>query len=109
MAYRDSLRRTREFDVDVVFPGHGVPIDDHRRLIDARLAEIAQRSEQIAAILSGGPMTAYEVSERIWPNASLTQPDLTLSEVLGHADVLREAGRLEEHEHDDAVRLVLTS
>src|SRR5688500_19297680 len=36
--YLASLGATREMDVDLVLPGHGDPITDHRELIDQRLA-----------------------------------------------------------------------
>jgi glyoxylase-like metal-dependent hydrolase (beta-lactamase superfamily II) len=107
IAYRDSLRRTRDIDVDTVLPGHGPPILNHRALIDRRLAEIDARTERIAGLLAGGPRTAHEVARDIWPKAALTQPDLTLSEVLGHADVLRDAGRLTERDEGRVVKLEL--
>jgi len=44
VTYLDSLRRTRELDLDLVLPGHGDPITDHRSLIDARFA-LHERSE----------------------------------------------------------------
>ena len=35
--YLESLRETRAMDIDLVLPGHGDPITDHRALIDERL------------------------------------------------------------------------
>ena len=35
--YLESLAQTREMDLDLVLPGHGDPITDHRTLIDQRL------------------------------------------------------------------------
>ena len=47
MTYLESLRKTREMDVDLVLPGHGDPITDHRSLIDERFALHRRRAEKI--------------------------------------------------------------
>ena len=36
IAYLESLRATREMELDLVLPGHGDPITEHRALIDDR-------------------------------------------------------------------------
>jgi hypothetical protein len=40
----------------------------------------------------------------IWGNVAVTQAYLTLSEVLGHMDVLVNEGQAVEHEDGDVVR-----
>jgi glyoxylase-like metal-dependent hydrolase (beta-lactamase superfamily II) len=107
LTYRESLEKTRMLDVNTILPGHGEGFSDHVALIDKRFTEMDVRTEQVAAILAGGPRTAHEVATELFGRASQTQPELTMSEVLGHADVLREAGRLLENELDDVVQLEL--
>jgi hypothetical protein len=41
----------------------------------------------------------------MWGDRALTQPILTLSEVLGHVDLLAAEGRAREVEEDGRVRL----
>jgi glyoxylase-like metal-dependent hydrolase (beta-lactamase superfamily II) len=41
--FMDSLRRTRELDLDICYTGHGEPITDHRAAIDNILAKQDRR------------------------------------------------------------------
>jgi glyoxylase-like metal-dependent hydrolase (beta-lactamase superfamily II) len=100
VAYLDSMRRTREMDVDLVLPGHGEPVTDHRSLIDDRFALHRRRANKIHRLLSEQPRSAYEIAQALWGNVAVTQAYLTLSEVLGHLDLLTNAGRAEESERD---------
>jgi glyoxylase-like metal-dependent hydrolase (beta-lactamase superfamily II) len=100
VAYLDSLRQTREMDLEIVLPGHGEPITDHRALIDERLALHRRRSEKIHRLISEQPRSAYELAQALWGNVAVTQAYLTLSEVLGHIDLLLNAGRAREVSRD---------
>jgi hypothetical protein len=83
-----------------VLPGHGEPITDHRGLIDERLALHRRRSEKIHRLISEQPRSAYELAQALWGNVAVTQAYLTLSEVLGHIDLLLNAGRAREVSRD---------
>lgn len=109
LTYLESLRATQELDVQTVYPGHGDPIDDHRTLIDQRLAAHERRATRIADILSDGPKSGFEIAQQIWGNVAVTQAFLTLSEVLGHLDLLIERGQAVECESDGAVRFETTA
>jgi glyoxylase-like metal-dependent hydrolase (beta-lactamase superfamily II) len=94
--YLDSLAATREMDVDLVLPGHGDPITDHRELIDERFALHRRRADKIHRLLEERPRSAYEIAQALWGNIAVTQAYLTLSEVLGHLDLLVADGRVRE-------------
>jgi glyoxylase-like metal-dependent hydrolase (beta-lactamase superfamily II) len=102
MTYLDSLRATRAMqDVDVVLPGHGEPVTDHVTLIDDRFRMHDKRAAKIHGMLEqAGPLTAHAIAQQMWGNVAVTQAYLTLSEVLGHLDLLVERG--EAVEDDDA-------
>ncbi|MBA2506271.1 MAG: MBL fold metallo-hydrolase [Thermoleophilaceae bacterium] len=102
--YLESLRRTREMDLDLVLPGHGDPITDHRELIDQRFTMHERRAAKIHALISDRPRTAYEIAQALWGNISVTQAYLTLSEVVGHTDLLLNDGRAVEREEDGVIR-----
>jgi hypothetical protein len=87
-------------DVDLVLPGHGDPITDHRKLIDQRFALHARRADKIHRLLIEQPRSAYEIAQALWGNIAVTQAYLTLSEVLGHVDVLIDEGRVQEVERE---------
>jgi glyoxylase-like metal-dependent hydrolase (beta-lactamase superfamily II) len=96
VTYLRSLEATRETDVELVLPGHGDPISDHRKLIDERFALHRRRAEKIHRLIAERSRTAYEIAQALWGNGALTQAYLTLSEVLGHVDLLTNAGRVRE-------------
>ncbi|CAA9500292.1 MAG: hypothetical protein AVDCRST_MAG45-1267 [uncultured Solirubrobacterales bacterium] len=104
VVYLESLRRTREMDLDVVLPGHGDPVLDHRGLIDARLALHARRAEKLHGLISERSRSAHELARALWGDVALTQAYLTLSEVLGHTDLLVNAGRVVEEDSEGVVR-----
>jgi glyoxylase-like metal-dependent hydrolase (beta-lactamase superfamily II) len=104
MAYLDSLRLTREMDLSVVYPGHGEPVRDHRGLIDERFRMHERRADKLCGLIEARPRNAYELAQEMWGNVAVTQAFLTLSEVLGHVDLLIEAGRVVEREDGGVVR-----
>ena len=104
--YLASLAATREMDVDLVLPGHGDPITDHRTLIDQRFVLHRRRADKIHRLLVERPRSAYEIAQALWGNIAVTQAYLTLSEVLGHVDVLVNQGRVQETERDEVAVFV---
>jgi glyoxylase-like metal-dependent hydrolase (beta-lactamase superfamily II) len=98
--YLDSLAATRAMDVDLVLPGHGDPITRHRELIDQRLALHRRRADKIHRLLQDRPLSAYEIAQALWGDIAVTQAFLTLSEVLGHLDLLAADGRVHELTRD---------
>jgi glyoxylase-like metal-dependent hydrolase (beta-lactamase superfamily II) len=100
LQYTESMRTTRELPARLVMPGHGDPILDHAELIDERLRMHRRRAERIHQILESGPLSAYEIAVRMWGNVAVTQAYLTLSEVLGHLDLLVSTDQAVEHESD---------
>ena len=101
--YLESLRATREMDLDLVLTGHGDPVTDHRALIDERLAGHGRRADKILGLLADRPLTAYELAHAMWGNVAITQAYLTLSEILGHTDLLVADGRAREITGPDGV------
>ena len=104
ITYIASLRQTRELDLSLVLPGHGQPITDHVSLIDKRLGMHERRAEKIYGLIAAEPHTAHEVAQELWGNVAVTQAYLTLSEVLGHVDLLLNDGRVVEDEAEGVVR-----
>ena len=106
VVYLESLRRTRAMDVELVLPGHGDPVTDHRGLIDARLSLHERRAAKLGRLIEERPRTAHELAHSLWGDVALTQAYLTLSEVLGHTDLLANAGRVHEEDVEGVVRFV---
>jgi glyoxylase-like metal-dependent hydrolase (beta-lactamase superfamily II) len=104
VSYLDSLAKTRAMDVDLVLPGHGDPVVDHRGLIDERFAMHRRRADKLHRLIAERPRSAYELAQALWGNIAVTQAYLTLSEILGHTDLLLEDGRVREVEDGETVR-----
>jgi glyoxylase-like metal-dependent hydrolase (beta-lactamase superfamily II) len=105
VSYLRSLRSTQAMeDLDTVLPGHGEPVTDPRALIESRFAMHERRARKIGVMLDGGPMTAHAIARSMWGKAAITQAFLTISEVLGHLDLLVERGDVAAYEEDDVIR-----
>ncbi|HZL47822.1 MAG TPA: MBL fold metallo-hydrolase [Solirubrobacteraceae bacterium] len=102
--YIASMRLTRAMEISLVLPGHGEPIADHVALIDRRLHLHDRRAEKIHKLIAVQPRTAHEIALELWGNIAVTQAYLTLSEVLGHVDLLLADDRVSEQESDGVVR-----
>jgi glyoxylase-like metal-dependent hydrolase (beta-lactamase superfamily II) len=102
--YIESMRKTREMPAEFVLSGHGEPIVDHVALIDDRIAKHERRKEKIYRLIAERPRSGYEVAQAIWGNVAVTQAFLTLSEVIGHADLLVNEGRVREVDDGDVIR-----
>jgi glyoxylase-like metal-dependent hydrolase (beta-lactamase superfamily II) len=109
VTYIESMRQTREMPAEIVLPGHGDPIVDHVALIDDRLAKHERRKEKIYNLIAEQPRTGYELAQAIWGNVAVTQAFLTLSEVIGHADLLVNEGRVQEVDDGSVVRYEATT
>jgi glyoxylase-like metal-dependent hydrolase (beta-lactamase superfamily II) len=102
--YIASLQLTRAQDLSLVLPGHGEPISDHVTLIDRRLHMHRRRAEKIHDLIAAQPRTAHEIAQELWGNVAVTQAYLTLSEVLGHVDLLLRDALVVEAEAGGIVR-----
>ena len=102
--YLDSLRRTADLDVDLLLPGHGNPVEGHRALVDERLDFHGRRKERLFDGLAGGSLTAHELALDLWGAVAEREPFLTLSEALGHLDLLEAEERVTVVEGDGVLR-----
>jgi glyoxylase-like metal-dependent hydrolase (beta-lactamase superfamily II) len=108
LTYMASLEQTREMELSLVLPGHGPPIVDHVALIDERMRLHRRRAEKIRRLIESQPRTAHEIAHELWGNVAVTQAYLTLSEVLGHVDLLLAGDSIAERESDGVVRFAAT-
>jgi glyoxylase-like metal-dependent hydrolase (beta-lactamase superfamily II) len=104
VTYIESMRKTREMPAEIVLSGHGDPVVDHVALIDDRIAKHERRKEKIYKLIAEQPRSGYEIAQSIWGNVAVTQAFLTLSEVIGHADLLVNEGRVREADDGEVIR-----
>ena len=101
--YTASLKETQKMPIGLMLSGHGDPITDHVGLIGKRFESQLRRLEKIHGILAEEPRSAHAIAEAIWGNVAVTQAFLTLSEVIGHIDILMDDGRVEETEDNGKI------
>jgi hypothetical protein len=87
-----------------VLPGHGEPITDHVALIDERFAHSRRRAEKIHELIAERPRTGHELAQELWGDVAVTQAFLTLSEVIGHVDLLINEGRAREVRENGVIK-----
>jgi glyoxylase-like metal-dependent hydrolase (beta-lactamase superfamily II) len=101
--YLESLAKTRDMPVVTVLPGHGEEVRDHAKLIEERFRLHERRARKLLRLIEVQPSTAYELAQQMWGNVAVTQAYLTLSEVLGHVDLLVNDGHVVEDDRDGVI------
>jgi len=103
--YLNNLERTAAMPLDRLLTGHGDPVVDHAALVHRRFAEHRRRCDRIVAVLEEGSTNAYRIAGYLWSARTVAeQPLLVVWEVLGHLDLLLDAGTVSEEIVDDGSR-----
>jgi glyoxylase-like metal-dependent hydrolase (beta-lactamase superfamily II) len=97
MEYLGNLQKTRAMSLRRLYTGHGPVIEDHRALIDERMAFHADRLDRVLELVSAGHRSAFEIARHLWSDeTAVAQPVLVTWEVLGHLDLLINRGSVRE-------------
>jgi glyoxylase-like metal-dependent hydrolase (beta-lactamase superfamily II) len=87
-----SLRRTRDLDLAICYPGHGDVINDHRAAIDTILAKQERRTNRVRNILKEGECTPWGMTCVLFGNVKDAFIHMSMAVALGHLDVLEDIG-----------------
>lgn len=97
--YYQSTDKVYPYEIDYVYPAHGDVIHDHRALIDGYKLSTERRLLKISKILrKHGSLTPLEVGQQLFPKAWEDMLYAVVSEVMGHLDMLADAGFAEINE-----------
>jgi glyoxylase-like metal-dependent hydrolase (beta-lactamase superfamily II) len=88
-----SLRRLQDLNPPQIFPGHGDPFGPAAPRVTVLLNHHAARAEEVAALLTASPQPVFDLARALFPEVDPLNRLLSLSEVLGHLDLLADAGR----------------
>ena len=95
--YLQSLRETAAMPLARLLTGHGDEVTAHADLVRQRLGDHDRRCDRIVEVLRSGRASAFEIATHLWsPRTVSEQPLLVVWEVLGHLDLLLDAGRVVE-------------
>jgi glyoxylase-like metal-dependent hydrolase (beta-lactamase superfamily II) len=94
--YLFHMQRMAALGPVVAYPGHGELVTDVNELVRKRLAFHNRRADKIQAALNDRALTLWELTQPMFPKIKRGMDFfLAHSEVLGHLDLLLEAGRVE--------------
>ena len=102
--YLRTTEETRKLDIDLVLPGHGGPFGDANRILENLVRFYGQRQAKMLDYLAGGPRSAVELVQHIFPNASRRELNLTISEIVGNIEVLEDRGSVRRLPADPVYR-----
>ena len=101
--YRASLRATQALELDVILPGHGGPVRDHRAVIAERLERYDRITAKVGGAVTANPRTAVEITRSVRGAVDGYALFYALCDVLGHLDELVDAGAVVEREDEDGL------
>src|SRR5206468_2338198 len=98
-----SLDVLLSLDLAEVWPGHGEPILDPSGLIREIEGHHAQRKDEVARLLDGDGVSAWEMARRMFPGLEGFDNYLGVSEVVAHLDLLEAEGRVASFDRNGVV------
>ena len=98
--YLRSLERMATMDISLAFPGHGSPVTDPKRLIEATIEHHLKRKATVARLLGPEGKTPYEISAEVYPNVTGYDTFLAVSEIVAHLDLVVVDGNAVVEERD---------
>lgn len=102
-----SIDKLKGLELETIYPSHGDPFHDHLELIRRYHVLNEKRTKKIEKFLSNGPKTAFELSLDLFGKKAKPQMMLTMSEVIGHLEILEERNRLKVAERNGVLRYEL--
>lgn len=90
--YLVSLEKIDKLKISLALPGHGAEIVQPKELIKQIFSHHKERMNSILHLLSKREMSPFEIAKDIFPDLSLFEVFLGVSEILGHLYILLEKG-----------------
>ena len=105
--YIGSLHRVRALRPTRIHPGHRGPLDDVHGYVRVSLDRYRMRQAEILRLLEDGPVTPFEVMERLFGPLPMEEVLLGMTEVLGHLEVLGDEGIVAREDRGDVTVVCL--
>ncbi len=109
--YMESLEKVREFEVDLVLPGHRRIFTDLKARVDELISHHQDRLDEIRNILGRETQSAYEtagkmtwdIKAKTWEDFPIAQQWFATGEALSHLRYLEDTGEIQRHLNKDRV------
>ncbi|ARK28883.1 MBL fold metallo-hydrolase [Halalkalibacter krulwichiae] len=92
--HMNSLRKCQTMDIETVFPGHGVLIENANDLITKRLNGVEEKADKLQTLIKQGHTTANQLAQTFYKKNYDKQFSLVMSEIIGHLDYLEHEKKL---------------
>ena len=92
--YLVSLARLRSFAPTLVYGGHGEPVSDYEELFNRYLRAIRERQAEVISLLPKTGATAWDVSQKMFPDTDDVHRFLAVSEAVAHLDLAESEGKI---------------
>ena len=94
VAYLESARHLRDFDLEWILPGHGAPFDNHRMVVDSLQVFYDKRQARMLRALAPAPLTPYELVPLVFNRPERLDLFLMISEIVGNLEALEARGAI---------------
>ncbi|MBD3108344.1 MBL fold metallo-hydrolase [Bacillus sp. AGMB 02131] len=94
--YVQSLQKCSNFEINLVYPGHGELIRNSRELFNYRLERIHLKSDQVLTFIKEGYNTGKELAQVFYKEKYKSEFALVMSEIVGHLDYLESNHKVEK-------------
>ncbi|CUS03283.2 putative Metallo-beta-lactamase family protein [Candidatus Promineifilum breve] len=98
--FLDSLDRVEALDVAMVYPGHGRPFGDPRRVINRQRERIRSRKAECLALIRAGRTTVPDLLDGMYAHQPPESRLAGLWMLVGYLDLLLAEGAVDEAEVD---------
>lgn len=92
-AHAESLQAVERLPSATVCPGHGDVQDDHRRIVRFNFRHYGIRKQRILDMVTETPRQPRWIMDQLFPNITIKDAYLAISETMGHIDLLEQEGK----------------
>ena len=93
-AYLDTLRRLAALDADIIYPGHGPPVDDPAAKLEEYIEHRLERESQVVEALAAGASTPSAIRARVYTGLDPRLHRAAEGSVTAHLEKLVREGRV---------------
>jgi glyoxylase-like metal-dependent hydrolase (beta-lactamase superfamily II) len=103
LQYRQALTKCLDLNVKKVYSGHGEPVSDLKGLLDIRFLEHEEKANSLKSLIPNEGITSFDLCKLYFPHIYRKEPMLTMSEIIGHLDLLEERCAIKTIERDGLI------
>ncbi len=96
--FMKSLSIAESLEIDMVYPGHGVPFTDHRRIIQAQRDRIEKRKRECLRLVNSGCQTVADLVNVMYAHLPVQFRFAGLWMLVGYLDLLMQEGAVLQEE-----------